>query len=214
MKVIGQPPCLVERYDDKRYVNDWLRSTGQYTMPQAWTLSRTASSNAAAQVTALNLDFPIVAKPCRGRGSAGVKLCKTAAELAQHVESLYRDSSVVMLEEFLSGEEATVTVMPPSSSAGDYWAMPVVARFNHEDGVAPYNGNVAVTLNSRDVSAEAYAADSTYADVARQCEGVARLLKVTAPIRIDVRRRRDERESPFVLFDINMKPVSAVGLDF
>jgi len=183
-------------------------------MPQAWTLTRASSSTAAAQITSLNLAFPIVAKPCRGRGSAGVKLCRTAAELAEHVESLYLDSSVVMLEEFLSGEEATVTVMPPSNSAGDYWTLPVVTRFNHEDGVAPYNGNVAVTLNSRAVSAGAFAADSAYAEVARQCEGVARLLKVTAPIRIDVRRRKDERGSPFVLFDVNMKPVSAVVLVF
>ena len=214
MKVVGQPPCLVELYDDKRYVNDWLRSTGKFSMPQAWTLSRTTSFNAAAQVTALDLAFPIVAKPCRGRGSAGVKLCRTAAELAKHVESLYLESSVVMLEEFLGGEEATVTVMPQSSSSvgGDYWALPVVTRFNHEDGVAPYNGNVAVTLNSRAVSAEALASDGAYAEVARQCEGVARLLRVTAPIRIDVRRRGDERGARFVLFDVNMKPVSDVVL--
>ena len=210
VKIVGQPPCLVELYDDKRYVNDWLRSTGHFSMPQAWTLNRTTSSDAAAQVTSLDLTFPIVAKPCRGRGSAGVKLCKTVAELARHIESLYQDSSVVMLEEFLRGEEATVTVMPPSSSTSDYWAMPVVTRFNHEDGIAPYNGNVAVTSNSRTVSAKAFEADSTYADVAKQCEGVARLLKVTAPIRIDVRRRKDESRSPFVLFDINMKPVSSV----
>lgn len=179
-------------------------------MPRGWTLRRTDSSNAAAQITALNLAFPIVAKPCRGRGSAGVRLCRTAAELAQHVGSLYQDSSVVMLEEFLQGEEATVTVMPPSSSTTDYWALPVVTRFNHEDGIAPYNGNVAVTLNSRAVSAEDFAADGAYAEVARQCEGVARLLRVTAPIRIDVRRRGDERGSEFVLFDVNMKPVSGV----
>jgi hypothetical protein len=213
VKIIGQPPCLVELYDDKRYVNDWLRSTGHFSMPQAWTLRRTATSNAAAQITQLDLAFPVVTKPCRGRGSAGVKLCKSAAELAQHVENLYLDSSVVMLEEFLSGEEATVTVMPPSaSSSADYWALPVVTRFNHEDGIAPYNGNVAVALNSRAVSAEDFAADGAYAEVARQCEGVARLMRVTAPIRIDVRRRRDERGSPFVLFDVNMKPVSGFVL--
>lgn len=213
VKAIGQPPCLVELYDDKRYVNDWLRSTGHFTMPRAWTLARMPSSDAAAQVDSVHLAFPIVAKPCRGRGSAGVKLCKTAAELARHVESLYLDSSVVMLEEFLGGEEATVTVMPPTgSSASDYWAMPIVTRFNHEDGIAPYNGNVAVTSNSQAVSAETFGADSTYAEVARQCEGVARLLKVTAPIRIDVRRRRDESGSPFVLFDINMKPVSRTSV--
>jgi D-alanine-D-alanine ligase-like ATP-grasp enzyme len=178
-------------------------------MPKAWTLTRSSSSNAAVQVTSLNLEYPIVAKPCRGRGSAGVKLCKTAAELSQHVESLYLDSSIIMLEEFLEGDEATVTVTPPSGSHSDYWAMPVVARFNHEDGIAPYNGNVAVTLNSRAVTAEAFAADRSYAEVSRQCEGVARLLMTTAPIRIDVRRRRDESLSPFVLFDINMKPVGS-----
>lgn len=208
VKVVGQPPCLVELYDDKRYVNDWLRSTGQFTMPHGWTLTKPSSSDAAIQVNALNLEYPIVAKPCRGRGSAGVKLCKTAGELAQHVESLYLDSSIVMLEEFLQGEEATVTVMPPSSSNNDYWAMPVVTRFNHEDGIAPYNGKVAVILNSRAVTQETSDADSTYAEAARQCEGVARLLKATAPIRIDIRRREDISGSPFVLFDVNMKPVS------
>lgn len=112
-----------------------------------------------------------------------------------------------MLEEYLRGEEATVTVMPPSSSKPEYWAMPIVERFNHEDGIAPYNGTVAVTSNSRTVSPTEFAANGTYAKVAKQCEAVAKKLRVTAPIRIDVRRREDDKASPFVLFDINMKPV-------
>jgi len=177
-------------------------------MPRAWMLTQDLSSDAALQVASLNLQFPIVAKPCRGRGSAGVKLCKKAAELAQHVESLYADSSVVMLEEFLRGEEGTVTVIPPSRSNSGYWALPVVTRFNHENGIAPYNGTVAVALNSRAVTEETSAADGTYAEVARQCESVAKLLRATAPIRIDVRRRDCSALSPFVLFDVNMKPVS------
>ncbi|PNP81819.1 hypothetical protein FNYG_04845 [Fusarium nygamai] len=45
-----------------------------------------------------------------------------------------------MVEEYLAGEEATVTVMPPTSRGGSYWALPVVTRFNHIHGVAPYNG--------------------------------------------------------------------------
>lgn len=205
--MVGQPPCLVQLYDDKRFVNDWLREIGDFTMPRAWTLTLEVSSDAATQVANLNLEFPIVAKPCRGRGSAGVKLCQTAAELSHHVESLYVDSSVVMLEEFLAGEEATVTVMPPSSSRSDYWAMPLVIRFNHEEGIAPYNGTVAVALNSRAATPQMYATSNTYAEVARQCEGVARLLKATAPVRIDVRRRDSSPLSPFVIFDVNMKPV-------
>lgn len=176
-------------------------------MPRAWSLTQDSASNTTLQIESLELPYPIVAKPCRGRGSAGVKLCQTPTELASHLDSLYVDSSGVMLEEYLRGEEATVTVMPPSSSKPEYWAMPIVERFNHEDGIAPYNGTVAVTSNSRTVSPTEFAANGTYAKVAKQCEAVAKKLRVTAPIRIDVRRREDDKASPFVLFDINMKPV-------
>lgn len=55
-----------------------------------------------------------------------------------------------MVEEFLAGEEAIVTVVSPTQG-GDAkcWALPVVTRINHQDRVAPYNGVVAVTTNSR-----------------------------------------------------------------
>jgi hypothetical protein len=115
----------------------------------------------------------------------------------------------VLVEEFLQGEEATVTVMPPTAeSEGAYWSLPVVTRFNHQDGVAPYNGVVAVTSNSRVVGDKEAAGDKAYEQVQRECQEVARLIKATAPIRIDVRRRSDEKGCPFSLFDINMKPVS------
>jgi len=133
-----------------------------------------------------------------------VKVCKTELELRDHLNSLFKESPAVMIEEFLSGEEATVTVMPPSSKRLDYWAMPIVTRFNHENGIAPYNGVVAVASNSRVVSNADYASDPAYEEVARQCEAVARLLCVTAPIRIDVRRFKNS--SNFALFDINLKP--------
>ena len=89
--------------------------------------------------------------------------------------------------------------------------MPLVARSNHKEGTAPYNGTVAVTLNPCVVTAEASAANSTYAAVARQCEGIARLLKATAPISSHVRRRDCDVMSPFVIFDVNMKPVSPLA---
>ena len=126
--------------------------------------------------------------------------------------SLFTESPTVLLEEFLSGEEATVTVMPPSKDRPAYWAMPVVVRFNHQEDIAPYNGITAVTENSRAISAEEAAHDPAYAEIQRQCETVARLLSVTAPIRIDVRRFKPDVKSKFALFDINMKPVS--GLRF
>lgn len=148
----------------------------------------------------------MVAKPVRGRGSHGVKMCHSRETLTAHIQSLHAEgSSLVMVEEFLPGEEGTVAVMPPSSPGNDgYRAMPFVARFNHHDGVAPYNGTVAVTANSRVVSAEEAARDPAYAQVAAECVRVAGILHPTAPIRIDVRRAADGR---FRLFDINLKPV-------
>ncbi|KAG7411072.1 hypothetical protein DER46DRAFT_581056 [Fusarium sp. MPI-SDFR-AT-0072] len=110
-----------------------------------------------------------------------------------------------MLEEYLAGEEATVTVMPPISRGGGYWALPVVTRFNHIDGVAPYNGAVAVTANSRAITA-AEGSQAAYKQVAKECERVTQELAVTAPIRIDVRRFMDSADSKFALFDVNMKP--------
>ncbi|KAJ5354186.1 ATP-grasp fold subdomain 1 [Penicillium brevicompactum] len=200
LRVVGQPPGLVEKFDDKMYLNNLLRALGGFTLPKAW--EATAGDDLDALVKSIP-NYPIVGKPVRGRGSHGVKVCNGATELKEHIESLLDESPVVLLEEFLAGEEATITVMPPTPDKAQYWSMPPVTRFNHQGGVAPYNGTVAVTANSRVVS-EGEMHDATYGSVMRQCEGVASLIRATAPIRIDVRRFRPNSE--FAIFDINMKP--------
>lgn len=204
IKVVGQPPKLVELYDDKNYVNELLRAKGGFRIPFAQLVCNKDELNS---VLPLKRPFPVVAKPVRGRGSHGVKLCHTEDELRTHCIDLLTQQSSVMIEDYLSGTEGTVTVMPPSEM-NDYWALPVVERFNHADGIAPYNGIVAVTQNSRLVSVEEHERDSSYRDVQRQCVEAARLLGCTAPIRIDVRRISKDKYSPFALFDVNMKPVS------
>lgn len=118
----------------------------------------------------------MVAKPVRGRRSHGVKLCKNESELRDHSARLLEESPSIMLEEYLSGEEATVTVMPPSAQRPEYWAMPVIVRFNHIDGIAPYNGTVAIIRNSRTVSHSEYDVDGSFAKLSRQCVTVVQLL--------------------------------------
>ena len=205
VQIVGQPPLMVEKCDDKEFVNNLLRSKRTFSMPRGWTISNSADIN--QWIATMNLPFPIVAKPIRGRGSHGVKVCGTQQELLSHIQALFKESSSVMMEEFLAGEEATISVMPPSTERPKYWSMPIVTRFNHTDGIAPYNGVVAVTSNSRAISQNEYDKDAAYRDAARQCEEVAALLRVTAPIRIDIRRFDQQPESKFALFDINMKPV-------
>lgn len=207
-------------------MNTLLRKTGGFTMPRSWDIA--AGSTPSAD-SLKDLLYPVVAKPIRGRGSHGVKVCRSPEELAAHAKSLANEDAAVMLEEFLQGEEATVTVMPPNAEKG-YWALPLVSRFNHQDGIAPYNGTVAVTANSKVVpdcekdpiyarfvfcfalkthqlSFPLYLLTTEPARVMRESERAAELLGVTAPIRIDVRRYRDSPDSKFALFDVNMKPV-------
>lgn len=206
-------------------MNDELRRYGGFTLPKSWTVHDPhpkENKQAAAQEDLDSLfasiqesDYPIVAKPVRGRGSHGVKICRNTVELKEHVSQLLSESPQVLLEEYLNGEEGTITIMPPlqqpvpglepSDRYNRHWALPPVTRFNHVDGIAPYSGKVAVSVNSRAVTAAEIEADSTYAAIMKECEKVVALLQTTAPLRIDIRRFGPE--SRFALFDINMKPV-------
>lgn len=204
LRVVGQPPNLVQLYDNKNYVNNLLRRKTDLPLPRAWNVTAAQGVQEFFREHGDQLTYPIVGKPPRGRGSYGVKMCTGPEELKSHIENLLDESNVVMLEEFLGGEEATVTVMPPSQGTKDYWALPIVSRFNHNSGIVPYSGKVAVTENSRVITSDQEAEDSSYSTIARQCEHVAKILCVTGPIRVDVRRRREDQE--FANFDVNMKP--------
>lgn len=203
---------MVERFDNKAYVNDRLRANGSFPMPRGWTFNLETDLNVQKDLKSFlalfNLPFPIVGKPVRGRGSQGVKVCRSPKELNDHLQSLSAHSPTVMLEKFLSGEEATITVMPPTTDVPRYWAMPIVTRFNHEDDIAPYNGVVAVTSNSRVLAKEELQKDNRYSEASKQCERIAELMQATAPIRVDIRRYNRNPDTPFAIFDINMKPVS------
>lgn len=200
IQVVGQGPLVVEKYDDKQYVNDLLRRLGGFTMPKAWCIHE--GQDVAAELS--DASYPVVAKPIRGRGSQGVKVCHSFDELSTHIQGLFTNSSSIMIEEFLAGEEITITVMPPKTPDAKYWSLPVVTRFNHHQGVAPYNGVIAVTANSRPISESEL--DEIYIQAIQECEKAAEALGVTAPIRIDARRFKDSKGSKFALFDVNMKP--------
>uniref|UniRef100_A0A364KP00 ATP-grasp domain-containing protein n=1 Tax=Talaromyces amestolkiae TaxID=1196081 RepID=A0A364KP00_TALAM len=198
--IVGQPPRLVEKFDDKAYLNDKLRALESYTLPQSWLVNPETIEVIVRSIK----DYPVVAKPVRGRGSHGVKVCYDLIGLKNHLDTLFQESPTVLVEEYLAGEEATITVMPPSRERGEYWSLPPVTRFNHLDGIAPYNGVVAVTTNSRVVTQSELDADLSYYAIMDECRNVAKLIQATAPIRIDV--RRFSPGSNFALFDINMKP--------
>ena len=45
-------------------------------------------------------------------------MCRDEAQLCAHVGALLQENPLVMVEEYLPGEEGTVTVMPPSKDEG------------------------------------------------------------------------------------------------
>lgn len=211
INVVGQPPSIVENLDDKAYLNGKLKELGSFTLPRSWLIEKSSETDTNIDTVLQGLGlpadaFPIVGKPVRGRGSHGVQVCLDYSQLKTHLAFLLQESPLAMLEEYLAGEEATLTVMPPSTKYPKYWCLPPVRRFNHVDGVAPYNGTVAVTANSAVVELdERNPEHEPYRAIMKECEQVAQVVQTTAPIRIDVRRFREE--GPFALFDINMKPV-------
>lgn len=205
--VVGQPPSLAETFDDKAFLNNQLRCLGSFTLPRSWLVQ---SDNLESVVDSID-KYPVVAKPVRGRGSHGVKVCHDGNQLKDHVGTLFRESSSVMIEDYLAGEEATITVMPPSPERAEHWCLPPVTRFNHFDGVAPYNGVVAVTANSRAIRDDELKNDPSYYAIMDECKRVGEFIRTTAPIRIDVRRFSEG--SQFALFDVNMKPVSRCSFD-
>ncbi len=207
IQFVGQIPSHVDIYDDKYFTNQFLRKN-KITIPKSKLISVENLTNYS-----LDIDFPIVVKPIRGRGSQGVSMVKNQKELDNKLNKLFSNEKYgnkVYVEQFLSGQEITVTVMPSGNYLIDNlektfekpWSLPAVKRFNHENGIAPYNGVVAVMKNSL-VLENSEQNSGKIIEVYRQCEKAGKLLNIKAPIRIDC--RADEK-GKYYLFDLNMKP--------
>ncbi len=206
--IVGQLPAAQQAADDKFATNARLRDAGLPVPPAILVAPDARDGVAALRATTeealrrQGLTFPLIVKPVRGRGSQGVTLVRTLAALLADAHALIasgRFGDEIIVEQYLSGAEMTVTVLPEQNG---YRALPPVLRFNHHDGVAPYNGLVAVTRNSRALTAEEQRAPTVVTMMA-QCVRAAALMKARAPIRIDC---RGDADGTLALFDLNLKP--------
>jgi len=217
VQVVGQLPQRQQDADDKFATNAMLRAHG---LPVA--ASCLAGREPIADVPGidafdvdvlhrLGLDFPLIIKPVRGRGSQGVTLVRDLPAFHRAAAALLDSGAfgnALIVEQFLGGQELTLTVMPRQPDLPAHLnseiasALPPVRRFNHTDGVAPYNGAVAVTQNSTALTPEEMGAPAVRALVA-DCLRAYELVGARAPIRIDCRADATGRYS---LFDLNMKP--------
>ncbi|MGE3333147.1 MAG: ATP-grasp domain-containing protein [Rhodospirillaceae bacterium] len=201
--MVGQLPAAQQAGDDKFATNALLRDNGLPLPASVLAARAEIDSLTPDSLRARNLHFPLVVKPIRGRGSQGVSRVNDLAALQEAAHALIasaRFGETVMIEQYLSGVEMTVTVLPRARGAA--LALPPVLRFNHHDGVAPYNGVVAVTHNSRALTGEEQAVPAVQR-MMDQCVTAARLMNARAPIRIDC---RGDAQGVLRLFDLNMKP--------
>ncbi|KUJ52175.1 ATP-grasp domain-containing protein [Chryseobacterium sp. JAH] len=207
ISIVGQIPADAERFDDKWQTN-LLLTKHHIPIPRSILITQDNYNDFS-----LSFPFPVVAKPIRGRGSQGVSIVNNESELISVIKNMFdshRYGDALYLEEFLQGEEITITVMTP----GDYvignktvkkdkhWSLPPVKRFNHQDGIAPYNGTVAVINNSAVLTDEEIQ-DPAVQKAMLECEKAAAIVLAKAPARIDC--RANDR-GDFLLFDLNMKP--------
>lgn len=204
--IVGQDAEATQRHDDKFFTNTMLREEG-LTVAQSCVIEGTSPKLPAA------FAYPVILKPIRGRGSAGVTLVKSEEEFASLIAAWMKSDEYgtsFMLEELLPGEEITITVMPAGTFTihGEElvkprcWALPAVKRFNHIDFVAPYNGTVAVVHNSS-VLSEAELKDPDLIRITEACEKAADLIGSKAVMRIDCRQ---DSKGFYKIFDVNMKP--------
>ena len=220
INIVGQPPSLVQKYDDKWHANSLLKTSELSVAPSI--LISDANILNHEMLEENNLSFPLIIKPIRGRGSQGVKKIDTLKELQKSVNMLLSETismnkekytkygHALILEQYFPETEVTFTVMPPGKykinnqdvSKNDYWSLPAVTRFNHELGIAPYNGIVAVMRNSR-IMTDEECNNPNIIKISQECEKAAKLIHAKAPIRIDCRANKEGR---FFMFDVNMKP--------
>jgi hypothetical protein len=212
--IVGQLPAAMQAFDDKFETNHLLAGAG-LPVARSFLLSGTGKENVCALAdvedacTSRGMSFPMIVKPVRGRGSQGVTLVESLGDLrAAALIEAATFGDMLMVEEFLGGDEMTVTVMPPASPRSDgsrastHWALPPVYRFDQRGGVAPYNGDVPVTANSIAISPEQLR-NPAIAAMIDSCVSAAALVDARTTIRIDCRA---DRHGTFKLFDLNMKP--------
>ena len=158
IEIIGQLPEMVNKYDDKIEANKIL-AENNLSIPKNQIIYDIRDLDTIDKV----FQYPIVAKPIRGRGSQGVVMAKNIEELRKKSKKILDSGNfgdAIYIEQFLSGKEITITVMPPGKyifgqkeiNKSQYWSLTPVERFNHINGIAPYNGTIAVINNSAVIS--------------------------------------------------------------
>lgn len=108
----GPNPVSIERSCDKLSQRQLLAHSG-VPVPAY----RLVADAAEAESCAAQIGLPVIVKPAVGSGSSGVRLCRDADELVEHITYLlggkhvWRSSPKILVEEFAQGPFYSVEIM-------------------------------------------------------------------------------------------------------
>ncbi|WP_084566864.1 acetyl-CoA carboxylase biotin carboxylase subunit family protein [Mesorhizobium sp. LSJC269B00] len=108
----GPNPASIERCCDKFTQRELLAGAGVSVPAYRVAADATDVERAAAEI-----GLPVVLKPTVGRGSSGVRLCRTVDELAEHTayllsgKHIWRSLPRILVEEFAQGPQYTAHTM-------------------------------------------------------------------------------------------------------
>lgn len=99
VRMVGQSPRLTDKWDNKAETNSWLGE--QKGLEGAFPKSRVLHKRDAHEGLELVKDgigWPKVLKPVRGRGSHGVAVVNNEGEFKKHLDNLYSEFDVALVE--------------------------------------------------------------------------------------------------------------------
>ncbi len=159
--------AAVSSPDAVAVANDKLR-TAQELARRGLSVPLTLGPSAQREEIALALGFPLLSKPRFGRGGRGVRLYDTAAELSSSA------AAEVVYQEFICGDEYDANLYVAED--GSVPAAVMLRKTRLRDGRV---GNALRVERTRNEAVE------------ELCVRVARALKLSGPLDMDVRLRRN-----------------------
>jgi len=110
--ILGNSPVAIRRVRDKRYFFDRL-----HRLDIAHPQTEFAVDREEAKAAAANIGFPVVLKPWSSSGGTRTELVKNRRYLARSFDRLRTMSSCVLVQRYITGKPASVSVLSTSCRA-------------------------------------------------------------------------------------------------
>lgn len=100
LNLIGPSPEAIKRIQNKKWVREMTRSIPGLSKPEVWTISQKH-----------DISYPCVIKPVKGSSKKGVSFCQSEDNLSEAVKYASSDSSEIVVEEYINGQEYSVETL-------------------------------------------------------------------------------------------------------